>query len=46
MTKTVINGLRIDVLVDTQGPNANGNGHEIVTIGLADVVPCSSKKLE
>ncbi|MCP4504447.1 MAG: hypothetical protein GY822_31435 [Deltaproteobacteria bacterium] len=38
VTKTVRNGLGVDVLVDTQGPNANGNGYEIVTIGLAEVV--------
>ncbi|MCP4503157.1 MAG: hypothetical protein GY822_24740 [Deltaproteobacteria bacterium] len=38
VTKTVGNGLDVDVLVDTHGPNANGIGHEIVTIGLVEVV--------
>ncbi len=34
MTKTDGNGLRIDVLVDTQDPDANGNGHESVRNSL------------
>ncbi len=38
MTKTVGNGLRIDVLVDTHDPSANGNGQELVRNCLADVV--------
>ncbi len=38
VTKTVGNGLRIDVLVDAQDPSANGNGHKTVTNGLVEVV--------
>ncbi len=38
VTKTVGNGLRIDVLVDTHDPNANENGHESVTNSLVEVV--------
>ncbi len=38
MTKTVGNGLRIDVLDDTQEPKAKGKGQESVTNGLPDVV--------
>ncbi len=34
MTKTVGIGLRIDVLVDTQDPDANENGHESVRNSL------------
>ncbi len=30
VTKTVGNGLRVDILVDTQDANANENGQEIV----------------
>ncbi len=38
MTKIVRNSLRIDVLVDTQGPDANENGHGTVRNGLVVVV--------
>ncbi len=38
MTKTVAIGLEVDVLVDAQDPDANGNGHEIVTNSLVEVV--------
>ncbi len=38
MTKLLRNGLRIDVLVDAQDPNANENGHESVTNCLVVVV--------
>ncbi len=38
MTKTVRNGLRIDVLVDTQGPDGNGKEEEMVTVWSGVVV--------
>ncbi|MCP4503156.1 MAG: hypothetical protein GY822_24735 [Deltaproteobacteria bacterium] len=38
VTKTVGNGLRIDVLVDAQDPDGNENGHETVRNSLVEVV--------
>ncbi len=37
VTKLLRNGLRIDVLVDVQDPNANENGHETVRNSLVVV---------
>ncbi len=38
MTKTVGNGLGVDVLVDVQDPNADENGHEMVRNSLVENV--------